>query len=134
MKRIAILLFLLTMPLAAQDTQTAKILAVKTYEHGRIAYWEGRVPIYDGYPFYDITLALGSKKYVVRYNTVSGFLPSRWKVGNEIKVQVQGKKVVSLINGTEDVPVEIVRGVAADCVLASTPPSGPIAGGQVPCD
>src|SRR5438034_7514830 len=76
---------------ATDDVQTAKVLAVKAHERGRIAYWEGRVAIYDGYPFYDITLSLGQKKYIVRYESLTGFYPSSWKVGREIQVRLPGK-------------------------------------------
>jgi hypothetical protein len=61
MKRVAIpivsLLLVTSLVYAASDVKTAKVFAVKAYDRGRIAFWEGRIPIYDGYPFYDITLA-----------------------------------------------------------------------------
>ena len=66
MRRLAIpiisILLLTSIALAADDVKVAKVLAVKAYDQGRIAFWEGRVPIYDGYPFYDITLVLDQKK------------------------------------------------------------------------
>ena len=68
MKRLVlpvVTMLLLTSLFAAEDVKTAKVVAVKAYDRGRIAFWEGRVPIYDGYPFYDITLAFDQKKYVV---------------------------------------------------------------------
>src|SRR5437868_1230080 len=40
--------------LAAEDLKTATVAGVKAHEQGRISYWEGRVPIYDHYPFFDI--------------------------------------------------------------------------------
>jgi hypothetical protein len=55
MKRLAIpiisILLVASLVHAADDVKTAKVLGVKTYDRGRIAFWEGRVPIYDGYPF-----------------------------------------------------------------------------------
>jgi hypothetical protein len=137
MKRVptGILSLLLLVSLAfAEGTQTAKVLSVKAYDRGRIAYWEGRVPIYDGYPFYDLTLALGKKTYLVRYESMTGYFPSSWKAGSEVKVRAQGKGRFYLTNGGEDVSVEIVRGVAADCVLPSSPPVVTSAGPQVPCE
>ncbi len=127
-------LLLLTSLVSAEDLQTAKVLAVKAYEHGRIAYWEGRVAIYDGYLFYDLTLAFGQKKYLVRYESLTGYFPSSWKVGNEIKIRVPGKGRFYLVNGSEEVPVEIVRGHAAECVPPSGPPITLTAGPQPPCD
>ena len=92
MKRLAIpiisMLLVTSLVYAADDVKTAKVLAVKAYHRGRIAFWEGRVPIYDGYPFYDITLALDQKKYVVRYESMTGYFPSSWKAGNEIQVRL----------------------------------------------
>jgi len=96
MKRIVVALLLLFLSASAgfattHEVTTAKILAVKAHEHGRIAYWEGRVPIFDDYPFYDITLAVGQKKYVVRYESPTGYYPSGWKVGSEVKVRQKDK-------------------------------------------
>jgi hypothetical protein len=114
--------------------QTAKVLTVKAHERGRIAHWEGRVPIYDDYPFYDITLLIGQKKYVVRYESLTGFYPSSWKVGSEIQIRLQGKGKMYLTNRAEKVLVSIYNKRAQECV----PPTGPSAvqgaGAQVPCD
>jgi len=138
MKRVyapILFLLLLTSLVSAEELQTAKVLAVKAYDQGRIAYWEGRIPIYDGYPFYDLSLALGEKKFLVRYESLSGYFPSRWKAGSEVKVRVPGKGRFYLLNGTEEVPVEIVRGRAAECVLPSSgPPATVTSGPQVPCE
>src|SRR5882672_457300 len=101
MRRFAIpvisVLLLTSLALAADDVKTAKVLAVKVYDRGRIAFWEGRVPIYDGYPFYDITLGLGQKKYVVRYESMTGYYPSNWKAGREIQVRLGGKGKMFLL-------------------------------------
>src|SRR5262249_17360033 len=90
-----------------ENLKTARVLAVKKYENGRIARWEGRVPIFDGYPFYDITLSLDDKKYIVRYESMTGYYPSRWQVGNDIKVRLAGKGIMYLLNGAEEVTVGI---------------------------
>jgi hypothetical protein len=108
------------------------VLSVKAYEHGRIAFWEGRVPIYDGYPFYDITLALDQKKYVVRYESVTGYYPSSWKAGREIQVRLGGKGKMFLLNGEEEVLATI--GHLQDCVPSSGRPTQIGPGSQVPCD
>jgi hypothetical protein len=89
MKRFVIpiisMLLVTSLVCAADDVKTARVLAVKAYDRGRIAFWEGRVPIYDGYPFYDITLAFNEKKYVVRYESMTGYYPSSWKAGREVR-------------------------------------------------
>jgi hypothetical protein len=118
----------------AEDAETAKIESIKAHKQGRIAYWEGRVPIFDGYPLYDITLTLARKKYVVRYESLTGYLPSSWKAGREIKVRRQGKGRLYLLNGEEEVQAEIVNARAQDCVPTSAPPVTLNSGSRVPCD
>src|SRR5215510_2309829 len=116
-----------------ENLQTAKVLAVKKYDQGRIARWEGRVPIFDGYPFYDITLALNDKKYIVRYESMTGYYPTRWQPGSEIKVRQQGKGKMYLLNGTEEVEVGIFNNKAQQCVFPNSPPVTLTVGPQVPC-
>ena len=119
---------------AADDVKTAKVLAVKAYDRGRIAFWEGRVPVYDGYPFYDITLALGQKKYVVRYESMTGYYPSSWKAGREIQVRLDGKGKMYLLHGEAEVLALIYNGHLQDCVPTAGRPTTMGAGPQVPCD
>jgi hypothetical protein len=111
----------------------AKVVALKKYEQGRIVRWEGRVPVFDDYPFYDITLSLGNRRYVVRYENVTGYYPSSWKVGNEIKVRLEGKGRMYLLNGAEEVPVGIFNNKAQQCVFVNSPPTTLTVGSQVPC-
>src|SRR5919201_886827 len=126
MKRVAAgilsIFFLTALVVAADEVKTAKVLSVKTYERGRIAYWEGRAPIYDDYPFYDITLSLDDKKYIVRYESGTGYYPSSWKAGNEIKVRLRGKGKIYLLNGSEEVPAAIMNARTQDCVFPGSPP------------
>jgi hypothetical protein len=129
-----VILLLVTSFSSADDPQTARVLAVKAHENGRIAFWEGRTPIYDGYPLYDITLLIGQKKYVVRYESLTGFYPSAWKAGREIQVRIQGKGKIYLINGEEEVLAGIYNARAQDCVLPTGPSAVRGAGPQVPCD
>lgn len=130
-----IVMLLMTSSLhAADDVKTAKVLGVRTYDRGRIAFWEGRVPIYDGYPFYDITLALDQKKYVVRYESMTGYYPSSWKAGREIQVRLGGKGKMYLLNGEEEVLATIYNGHLQDCVPSTGRPTTMGAGPQVPCD
>jgi hypothetical protein len=138
MRRLAIpiisMLLVTSLVYAADDGKTAKVLAVKAYDRGRIAFWEGRVPIYDGYPFYDITLALDQKKYVVRYESMTGYYPSSWKAGREIQVRLGGKGKMFLLNGEEEVLALIYNGHLQDCVPSTGRPTNIGAGPQVPCD
>jgi hypothetical protein len=129
---ILILLSVSTLIFAAEDNRMAKVVSVKEYDQGRIAYWEGRVPIFDHRPVYDITLSLGPGKYVVRYESPTGHYPSTWKVGSEIKVRLQGKGKIYLLDGAKEVRAEVVNARAQECVSSSGPPVG--AGPQVPCE
>jgi hypothetical protein len=138
MRRLALpivtVLLATSLVFATEDVKTAKVLAVKAYDRGRIAFWEGRVPIYDGYPFYDITLVLDQKKYVVRYESLTGYYPSKWKAGREIQVRLGGKGKMFLLNGEEEVLALIYNGHLQDCVPSSGRPTNIGAGPQVPCD
>ncbi len=127
------MLLIASLAFGADDVKTAKVLAVKAYDRGRIAFWEGRVPIYDGYPFYDITLALDQKKYVVRYESLTGYYPSKWKAGRDIQVRL-GKGKMFLFNGEEEVLAQIYNGHLHDCVPTSGRPTTIGPGPQVPCD
>jgi hypothetical protein len=138
MRRLAIpivsMLLVTSLLYAAEDVKTAKVLAVKAYDRGRIAFWEGRVPIYDGYAFYDITIALDQKKYVVRYESMTGYYPSAWKAGREIKVRLGSKGKMFLLNGDEEVLALIYNGNLQDCVVSTGRPTVMGPGSQVPCD
>jgi hypothetical protein len=72
---IVTLLVWASLAFGVNDLQMAKIMAVTNYGHGRIAFWEGRVPLFDEYPFYDITLKIGSRTYIVRYESMTGYYP-----------------------------------------------------------
>jgi hypothetical protein len=131
---LVIVLLVTSLDYAADDVKTAKVVAVKAYDQGRIAFWEGRVPIYDGYPFYDITLAVEQKKYVVRYESMTGYFPSNWKAGREIQVRFKGKGKMFLFNGEEEVLALIYNGHLQDCVQSGGRPTTMGPGPQVPCD
>jgi hypothetical protein len=131
---IATVLLMASVLYAADNIKTAKVLSVKAYDRGRIAFWEGRVPIYDGYPFYDITLLLDQKKYVVRYESMTGYYPSTWKAGREIQVRLGSKGKMFLLNGEEEVLALIYNDHLQDCVPSTGRPTSIGAGPQVPCD
>jgi hypothetical protein len=116
--------FLLSLPLAlfsqdltsqekmvpSQAFQSAKVVDVVEYPEGRPFDWVGRTParVYDGYPFYDLTLQLGGQCYIVRYEAQTGFYPSAWKPGSTVKAR-RGKGVVYLLRyDGEEVPTGIL--------------------------
>src|SRR5262249_54013921 len=68
----------ITIAFGNEEMQTAKIVAVKKHAEGRIISWQGRIPIFDNYPFFDITLRWKSKNYVVRYESPGAYYPKAW--------------------------------------------------------
>src|SRR5262245_17914011 len=118
MKIIGALLLttVLTSFAAASEIIKAKVIDIKKYERGRISYWESHTPIYDENPVYDITIAVGTKTYIVRYNSLTGFYPRAWKVGNEINVK-QERGAFVLLNGEEEVTARTVS--EQDCIPTS---------------
>jgi hypothetical protein len=115
---------------ADQGLTTAKVVSVKEHPQGRLVRWEGRAPIFDGYPVYDITLDWKGKKYVVRYESYSGYYPTSWAAGKEIQVKRERGRFI-LFRGEECVPAREVN--PSDCIDASFPGAGSTRS-QVPCD
>src|SRR5262249_57360612 len=74
---------------AENGPPTAKIVSIKKHAQGRVTYWEGRVPIFDGNPVYDITLRWNNKTYLVRYESLTGYYPRACDVGRAIFVKQQ---------------------------------------------
>src|SRR5215470_1357897 len=60
---IAVLMALCVVVHAENGPPRAKIVSIKKHAQGRVTYWEGRVPIFDGNPVYDITLRWNNKTY-----------------------------------------------------------------------
>jgi hypothetical protein len=104
---------------AQEGLASAKVVAVTNHEQGRIDHWEGRVPIFDGRPVYDITLNWNNKKYLVRYESLTGYYPRAWETGKVIRVKHERGRFI-LYRGDEEVPAREVS--AQDCVRASYPP------------
>ena len=71
---------------ASEETSAGKIVAIKKHPDGRIVSWHGRVPVFDGYPFYDITLQWKQKKYTVRFESRTGYYPEEWSKGKVVQV------------------------------------------------
>jgi len=117
--------------LASENPQTAKIISIKKHAQGRIVSWAGHAPIFDNYPFYDMTLEWTGKKYVVRYESMTGYYPKAWEAGNQVQVKRERGQFI-LYNRDEAVPARVVH--PNDCVTATSPPGGFSPMPQVPCD
>ena len=70
---------------------TAKVVNVDAHPEGRpFAYAnDGSIfaKLYDDYPYYNITLQVGDKQYIVQYDNMGGYYPSAWRPGNEVKIR-----------------------------------------------
>jgi hypothetical protein len=132
--RLIIFVFLMAMgvsALADQGPPTAKVVSIKKHAQGRIVSWSNHAPIFDGYPFYDITLEWDGKKYVARYESMTGYYPKSWEVGKEIPVKRERGQFI-LSNGEDAVPARVVN--PNDCVSTTSPPPGISPTPQIPCD
>lgn len=129
MKLVASLLLLCTVFAFTETPQesTAKVVDIKKYPQGRITYWDRYVPIYDGYPVYDITLKVDDKSYIVRYESGTGYYPAAWAVGNDLQVKKKSGQFL-LKNREQDVPARIVS--KDDCIPQ---PSRNFSLPQLPC-
>jgi hypothetical protein len=134
LKRIAVTVLLISATITAladQGPQTAKVLAIKKHSQGRIVSWSGHSPIFDGYPFYDVTLDWNGKKYVVRYESMTGYYPKAWDAGQNIRVKRERGQFI-LYKADEAIPARDVN--PQDCVSTSGPPPGISLTPQVPCE
>jgi hypothetical protein len=123
---IILILLVLSLPTSAQERrgdgssnpatttlQTGNILSVEKHGEGRAFDWVrgglALIPVYDHYPFYDITIQLGGRNYVVRYETQTDYYPAPWKPGSSIQVRLgHGRLYLLRYNGVE-VPASIVH-------------------------
>jgi hypothetical protein len=115
---------------ADEGLRKARVVSIKEYSQGRIAFWEGRTPIFDGNPLYDITLEWQGKKYAVRYESLTGYFPRAWESGKEILVKRERGRFI-LYRGDEAVAAREVS--PNDCLPANSPVSGSTTQ-QIPCE
>jgi hypothetical protein len=115
---------------ADEGLRKARVVSIKKYSQGRIAFWEGRTPIFDGNPLYDITLEWQGKKYAVRYESLTGYFPRAWESGKEILVKRERGRFI-LYRGDEAVAAREVS--PNDCLPANSPVSGSTTQ-QIPCE
>src|SRR5215471_13672430 len=88
---LGLLLAGFAMPEEAPPWQTGTLIAIDAHPEGRFVRWGnkgGLIPLYDGYPYYDLTIQLGAANYVVRYEQISSYFPSAWKVGSPITARL----------------------------------------------
>ena len=128
---IAMLMTAFVLPFAENGPQSARVVAIKKHPQGRIAHWEGRTPVFDGNPVYDITLHWNNKKYMVRYESLTGYYPKAWDIGSEIRVKRERGQFL-LYRGDEAVPAREIS--SHDCVQALSPEGPASVTPQVPCD
>jgi len=115
---------------ADEGLRKARVVSIKKYSQGRIVFWEGHTPIFDGNPLYDITLDWQGTKYAVRYESLTGYFPRAWESGKEILVKRERGRFI-LYRGDEAVPAREVS--PNDCLPANSPVSGSTTQ-QVPCE
>jgi len=128
---LAAMLMVAFVPAFAAEPQTAKVVSIQKHPQGRIAFWEGRTPVFDGNPVYDITIHWNNKRYQVRYESLTGYYPKAWEIGNEISVKKERGRFI-LYRGDEPVPAREIS--SHDCVQAYSPNGPPSVTPQMPCD
>src|SRR5260370_35484009 len=120
MRQVISVLILLLAPVAlfsqsqtsqAEKFQTGKVLAVVEHPECRVFDWvnHGTAPIYDGYPFYDINVQMDNKGYVVRYESQTGYHPSAWQPGNEVKARIESVRIYLQRYDGSEVPTSILK-------------------------
>ena len=112
------ILIVALVPVFAEEgpPQIAKVVSIQKHPQGRIAFWEGRTPVFDGNPVYDITIQWNNKQYLVRYESLTGYYPKAWEIGNEIPVKKERGRFI-LYRGDEPVPAREIS--SHDCVQAT---------------
>jgi len=66
------------------------------------------IPIYDRYPFYDITIRTPERSYVVRYESMGAYYPAAWQAGKQIKFHREKGQLLQLRYDGEFVPARIL--------------------------
>jgi hypothetical protein len=98
---------------AAQEKdalQAGTVESVFAHPEGRvfdIVSWV--IPVYDSYPFYDITIRTPERNYVVRYESMGGYYPSGWRTGKQIKFRREKGQLQLLRYDGEFVPARILN-------------------------
>lgn len=92
--------------------QTATIVAVQKHSEGRAFDWVkaglNPIPLYDNYPFYDMTIRVEKKTFVVRYEAQTDYFPSAWKADSSLTVRLAHGRMYLLRYDGVEVPVSIL--------------------------
>ena len=89
--------------------QTGTVQTIVEHAEGRhvdIVY--PLTPIYDNYPYFDITIRTPERSYVVRYESMTGYYPSAWQEGKQIKFRREKGQLMLLRYDGEFVPARIL--------------------------
>jgi len=89
--------------------QSGTVASVQEHPEGRVfdIVWP-LTPIYDDYPYYDITIQTPERTYVVRYESMGGYYPSGWQTGKQIKFRQEKGQLLLLRYDGEFVPARIL--------------------------
>jgi hypothetical protein len=90
--------------------QAGTVDSVVEHAEGRVFDIVSKViPVYDNYPFYDITIRTPERSYVVRYESMGGYYPSGWQIGKQIKFRREKGQLLLLRYDGEFVPARILN-------------------------
>jgi hypothetical protein len=101
---------------AGENLQSAKVVDLQAHPEGRPFDYinnSSLEQIYDDYPYYDITLQVGDKQYVVRYDNMGGYYPSAWRPGSEVKIRKDDGRISILRYDGVLVPVGVLKSYSA---------------------
>ena len=115
--KLGLILLLLALAVFAQDNkaekkdalQTGTVQAVVKHAEGRMfdIVWP-LTPIYDDYPYFDITVGTPDHTYVVRYESMGGYYPRAWETGKEVQFRREKGRLLLLRYDGELVPARIM--------------------------
>ena len=89
--------------------QTGTVQSIVKHAEGRqvdIVY--PLTPIYDNYPYFDITIQTPERNYVVRYESMGGYYPSGWQTGKQVQFRREKGQLLLLRYDGEFVPARIL--------------------------
>src|SRR3954451_16761172 len=89
--------------------ESGAVESVFAHPEGRVFDIVSKViPVYDDYPFYDISIRTQDRAYVVRYESMGGYYPSAWQSGKQIKFRREKGQLLLLRYDGEFVPARIL--------------------------
>ena len=89
--------------------QTGTVQSIVKHAEGRVFdILSPTIPIYDHYPYFDITIQAPERSYVVRYESMTGYYPSAWQTGKQIKFRRENGQLKLVRYDGEIVPARIL--------------------------